>query len=819
MRVPLGWLREYVDVPWGPEELAERLTMRGVKVEAIERLGEELRELVAARLTAISPHPRSPGLWVGEVYDGQTRRQVVTGASGLAVGQTVAYARPGGVLPGGRALQTQRFGGERSEGMLLSATELALGEEHRPGEGILVLPPGVEPGTDLADYFGLRDTVLVLELTVNYAVHCQSLVGVAYEVAALTGGEVRLPAPFAARYQPSLEAGEEGSGEAARWTSVRVSAPDLCPRYTALVLRDVKPLFSPVPLQFRLRAAGMRPLGAVVDATNYVLLELGQPLHAFDLSRLEENRVVVRRAAPGERLVTLDGQDRELTPEMLVIADARRPVGLAGVMGGADTEVTSATNRILLEAAWFDPVSIRRTSRGLGLRTEASARFEKGIDPAGTLAASYRAAWLLERMGAARLVEGKWDVRARSFAPRRLSLRPARVRAVLGVDLGAEEIASCLRRLGFGVEVPARAPAEPWSVTVPTRRGDVVGEVDLVEEVARVYGYERIPSTLPTGSPSAGRLTPRQRAVARAREALAAAGLAEAVTFSLLPPDAFDRLGLAGDDPRRRALTVRNPLSSEWSVLRTTLLPGLLACLAHNQARRVPRVGLFEVSAVYLPQELPPVRLPEEPLRVAAAGYGPWSARHWRETSAETDYFYLKGVLEHLLERLGIRRREFVPSREPYLHPGRQAGVTVGKCVLGVVGELHPRVARACELAGRVAVFELDFSALLELSLPVEKFRPLPRFPAVGRDVAFLLADQVPAARAEEVIRQHAGPYLESLELFDVYRGEGIPPGHRSLAYSLVYRSPEKTLTDREVDEIHSRVRQALEAELGVTLR
>jgi len=831
--VPLGWLREYVDIPWEAEELAERLTWSGLKVEKVERLGEELAGLVAARIVEIRPHPASRGLWLSRVDDGLATRSVVTGAPGLAAGQVVAYARPGAVLPGGRRIVTQRFGGELSEGMLLSATELVLGEEHREGEGVVVLPPEVAPGTDLVRYFGLRDVVLELELTVNYAIHCQSILGVAREVAALTGGGVRLPPVFARHYQGSLPAGTDASGEVARLASVEVEDPDLCPRYTALLLRDVRPDFSPVPMQFRLHAAGMRPLGAVVDVTNYVMLELGQPLHAFDFQRLEGRRIVVRRAREGERLRTLDGQERELDPDMLVIADASRPVGLAGVMGGQDSEVSPTTREVLMEAAWFDPISIRRTSRRLGLRTAAASRFEKGIDPAGVLAASRRACCLLEELGVAKVVPGVLDVRAREYGPRRVLFRPGRVGAVLGLDISHETIGAALTRLGFAVNTAPAAPApaaqaspeaarqahERWEVAVPTWRGDVTGEIDLIEEVARVYGYDRIPSILPTGSPSAGYLTREQRLIDRARQALAAAGLAEALTYSLISPDAFDRLGLDPDDPRRRALTVRNPLSVEWSVLRTSLVPGLLACLAHNQAHRVPRAGIFEIAAVYLPGELPPRELPAERLYLAVAAYGPWREDHWSGGSPETDYFHLKGVVEYLLDVLRVGPVEYTAAGEPFLHPGRQARVTVGEHLLGVVGELHPRVARAYRLEGRVALCELDFTTLLGLATEDPEYRPLPRFPAVTRDVAFMLADHIPAARAEEVIRREGGPLLESVRLFDVYRGEGILPGHRSLAYSLTYRSPERTLTDREVDEIHARVRRALEVQLGATLR
>ncbi|HHY95208.1 MAG TPA: phenylalanine--tRNA ligase subunit beta [Firmicutes bacterium] len=825
MRVPLGWLREYVDIPWGAEELAERLTMSGVKVEALHRMGEELRGLVCARIVGVSLHPRSSALWVCRVYDGEGTRQVVTGAPGLEVGQRVAYARPGAVLAGGQEIGVAQFGGETSEGMLLSATELVLGEEHREGEGILQLPLGVSPGADLADYFGLRETVLELELTVNYAVHCQSIIGVAYEVAALTGGQVPLPRLFAERYQPSLPAGEEAWGEAAQLTSVRVEDPELCPRYTALLLRDVKPGFSPVEIQFRLHAAGMRPLGAVVDATNYVMLETGQPLHAFDLKRLTGERIVVRRAREGERLLTLDGQERTLSGEMLVIADAEKAVGLAGVMGGADSEVSPLTGHLLLEAAWFDPVSISRTSRRLGLRTEAASRFEKGIDPAAVLAASYRAAYLLEEMGAARLIPGGIDVRKAAYAPRQAPLRPQRVRAVLGVDLGDRDISDHLGRLGFQVntaagDTAAGDTAAGWLVTIPTRRGDVTQEIDLIEEVARLYGYDRIPSTLPAGS-ATGTLTHQQQWIEEARRTLAAAGLAEAVTFTLVNPDVFDRLRLAGDDPRRRALTVRNPLSVEWSLLRTTLLPGLLESLRHNLAHRVPRAGLFEIAAVYLPKTLPPQDLPEERLHVAMAAYGPWLGRHWRERSGNVDYFFMKGIAEHFLADLG-GTLEFVPSQEPYLHPGRQARISIGKHVLGVIGELHPRVSRTWELVDPVSVCELDFSTvmgLMEESGGEPHLRPVPRFPAVVRDVALSLPDHIPAAQAEEIIRRHAGPFLESLVLFDLYRGEGIPAGHRSLAYSLTYRSPERTLTDREVDDMHAQVRHALEVELGAVLR
>ncbi|HEY8487923.1 MAG TPA: phenylalanine--tRNA ligase subunit beta [Thermaerobacter sp.] len=868
MRVPVEWLREFIAIEEDARTLGERLTALGLEVEAAGRVAPEARGVVAARVETVEPHPEAEGLRVCRVDAGPAGRlTVVTGAPNVRPGMAVAMALPGAVLPGGSTIGVREIRGVVSQGMMCSNAELGLGDQPADKEGLADLdelaagdPAGVPaPGTDLAAWLGWTDEVLELSLTPNYAAHCQSILGVARELAAATGRPWRYPweagagaapgtppaaapagegAGIAAGAVPAGRSGDgtgspAGGGEAAgrapgrpaveagldgAWpVRVRIEDVEGCGLYVARILLDVRPGGSPLWLRRRLVAAGMRPIDRIVDVTNYVMLELGQPLHAFDGEAVTERTVVVRAAAPGETLETLDGRRRSLTGEDLVIADARRPIGLAGVMGGANSEITPATRVVLLESAWFDPRRIRRTARHHGLLTEAAQRFEKGVDPEGVRRAADRAMDLFRRVGAGRPVPGAAVAQGQVFSPRRLPWRPERLRQWLGVDLDDATLADSLRRLGFAVDAAA------GEVGVPSYRTDVEGEVDLAEEVGRVYGLDRIPAVLPGGVPAGDEVSPALALTWQVRESLARAGAQEVVTWAFTRPAVWDGLRLPAGHPWRRAIPLLHPLAEEHSLLRTTLLPGLLDVLAYNARRQQPGALVYEAGAVFVPHRLPLEELPAEPVRVGLAGYGELGGLHWAAPARPVDFFTLKGVLEALLDELGIPaglcRWERV--EEPWLHPGRAARLWVDGRPVGWLGELHPQVAAAWDLAGpagRPVAAELELEALLPAVRPVPAYRPVPRFPAIRRDIAVLAPQDLPAATIAGRIREAAGPLLEAVHLFDRYTGDPVPAGQVSLAFALIYRSPDRTLTDAEVDGVHGQVRATLAA-LGLTPR
>lgn len=805
MRVSYKWLQEYVDIPWSAEELANRLTMAGLLVEMLEPMATGLDDIVIGRVLTVERHPAAEQLYVARVQVGAENLQIVTGAANVTPGALVPVARPGARLPDGRVIQRVELRGVASEGMLCSEAELGTGDD---ASGIWLLPPDVRHGRRLVEELGLDDVILHLEVYPNRP-DCLSVIGVAREVAALTGGTLRMPDMGVTELAARADA----------MTAVRVEADDLCSRYQARVLQGVAIGPSPAWLQQRLRVAGMRSINNVVDITNYVMWEFGQPLHAFDYDKLAEGRIVVRRAAAGETIVTLDGHERKLTPEVLIIADGQRPVAVAGVMGGADSEVTGATTRVLLEAATFHAATVRRAAKAFGLRTEASHRFEKGLDPNIVALASVRAAGLMQQLSGAEVYAGAVDVYPRPVQPWTVSCRPARVRGLLGAPLSDEQIRGYLVALGFGVEPSTEYGEAAWHVTVPTYRRDVQREADLIEEVARLYGYDRLPTTVPGGLQEPGRQQRPLPFLDHVRDVLAALGLHECLTYSFVDPVTSDKLRLADDDPRRRAVALRNPLREDQSVLRTTLIGGLLETAARNVARRVTDVHLFEVGHVFVPKALPVTELPDEPRRVGLLMMGAQPGRWWGEKRPGVSFFELKGVIEQLLERCGITA-DFVACEEPYLHPGRQAAMVAGGMRLGVLGEVHPETAAAFDLEGRrVYVAELDADVLERLSGTDVRFVPLPRYPAVQRDIALLVPRSLPAAVVEAAIHRHGGELVESVRLFDVYEGPQVAATHRSLAYAVRLRAKDRTLTDEEANAVMTAVEEGLASELGVRRR
>ncbi len=797
MRIPVRWLREFVDTPADPPRIAERLTMAGVEASLVGTAAAALRGVLVAEVLDVSPHPAGGSLRVCEVSTGADRYRVVCGASNVRPGVRAAFAPPGAALPGDRAVAVAVVRGTASEGMLCSEAELGVGED---AGGVLLLGADAPVGADLVAHLGLDDAILEVEVTPNRP-DCLSVVGVAREVAALTGGRFR-PPDVAVAGDPGLTT----SG----WR-ITLQDPELCPRYAARLIGDVGVGPSPAWLAQRLRAAGLRPINNVVDVTNYVLWELGHPLHAFDADRLADRQVVVRRAREGERLVTLDGQSRALDPSMLVIADAARAVAVAGVMGGTDTEVRAATRTVLLESACFQPASIRRTARALGLSTEASYRFERGADIEGLRAALDRAARMIGELASARVAAGVLDAYPAPRRPPTVALRLERVQRVVGTAPPAPVVADILRALGF----PATARPGGFEVVVPSFRRDIAIEDDLVEEVARVWGYDRIPSRLPAGPLALTRRPPHLVAQDAVRRVLAAAGCAEAVTLSLVDPDRLGLLGLEPDDPR--VVRLRNPLATDRSVLRPSLLLGLLEVVATNVHRQSPDVRLFEIGRVF--EGRGAGELPDEDTRVGVVLTGARGPRTWALPRARADVFDAKGLVENLVEALGRGEIAIETATVPWLEEGRAGRVLVGDAAVGTLGELHPAVQQAFDLPAPVFVAEVSLDAVRAMPETPRRYRPLPRFPGVARDLAVVVPATLPSAAVTRAIQALSVPWLRRAVLFDVYEGAQVGPGRRSLAYGLWYQADDRTLTDAEVNRAHADVVARLRAALDVEVR
>jgi len=815
MRVPLSWLREYVDIELEPEQLADALTMSGTKVESIDRVGDGLKRVTSGRIVSIAPHPKSGRLLVVVLDIGprQAQRRVVTAATNVTEGCIVPVVLAGGSLVDGEEVEEMEFEGVKSEGMLLSAKELGISED---GSGILLLPDSVKPGDDIVEALGLRDDVLELEITPNRP-DCLCMAGVAREVAAITRKVLRMPMA--------------GCPEAAQPTrdmiQIVIEAPDLCYRYSARAIRHVRSGQSPIWMRARLAAAGVRPISAVVDVTNYVMLELNQPLHAFDYDKVAQHTIVVRRAQAGERLVTLDGSDRELNPDMLVIADPERALAVAGVMGGLASEITEKTETVLLESACFARQSVWRTSRSLKLRTEASSRFEKGLDPATAPPALDRAASLLAQMGAGEACSGVVDVYPSPEVPVVIKTTDRWIERRLGAGIGADGIVDCLARLGFGVcTQAAQAGAQKMTVSVPSFRGDVREPVDLVEEVARIWGYNEAPAAIPEGTLPGG-YSEEYAFHERVREALVGAGGSEALTFPFMSEADFDMMGFAPDDMRRKAIRVANPLAEEQSLMRTTMYPAMLSALRTNVNRRRRGVFLFEIGRTYSPTDAvtsgiepargdtPAVEIPV----LAGVMSGVGEGGTWYAPERRYDFYDAKGAVEGLCARLHINGVTFSQAECPPFHPGRTAAVLRDGVRLGTIGQVHPLVAASYQVPEATMLFEVDMTLLRELAQRGREYAPLPKYPAVERDVAVVLGRDVASCDVERAICRAGGALVESVRLFDVYEGPQVGEGRRSLAFSITYQAADRTLTDEEVNQVHSAVRACLAQELGAVLR
>ena len=798
MKLSREWLNEFTPVSAPDRDFAEAMTLSGSKVEITEVEGAEIENVVVGKVLSLIRHPNSDHMWICQVdIGGAAPIQIVTGAQNVREGDLVPVAKDGSTLPGGVHITAGTLRGEASVGMLCSYKELGMTDHDWPlsiVDGIFILNSDpdlsardLRPGDDLRAAIGYHDHVVEFEITPNRP-DCLSVIGLAREAAATFGTPLTL-------HTPEVKGG--GPGALRDLLDVETPDADLCPRYTARMVRNVKIGPSPLWMRQRLRAMGVRPINNIVDITNYVMLEYGQPMHAFDYRYVKGGRIIVRRAKDGETLTTLDGTPRKLNPSMLVIADAHRAVGLAGIMGGENSEIVDDTVDVVFESANFDGTCIRKGALALGMRTEASAKFEKGLDPMNTLPAVNRACELVELLGAGEVVDGVIDILNHVPQPTVLDLEPEKINDLLGTDVSGEEMASILRKLDFQVEGDR--------ITVPSWRGDVLTMADLAEEVARFHGYNRIPVTLMRGTTTQGGYFPAQRLERRLGQTCRSAGYDEIITYSFISPTYYDKIGWAPEDPRRRSLKILNPLGEDTSIMRTTTLPSMLEILARNYNFRNKSARLYELGRIYLPRA---DGLADEPKVLSLGAYG------------DIDFFGLKGVVEALLHSIRVGGVSYQACRDnASYHPGRCATVCVGGEQIGVLGQIHPTVCANYGVDTALYCAELSFEALMRFQGPEREYVPLPKFPSVARDIAVVCDASIPVATLENCISRGARGLLKEVELFDIYTGAPIPAGKKSVAFNLTLRSDERSLTAAEADEDVKSVLELLQKELGAVLR
>jgi len=798
MNLSREWLNEFVEVSASDKEFAEAMTLSGSKVEVTEIEGEEIKNVVVGKVLSLVRHPDSDHMWICQMDVGADAPvQIVTGAQNLTEGDIVPVAMDDSWLPGGVHIVSGKLRGETSNGMLCSLKELGLTTHDFPyaiEDGIFVLnsDPDMQNltlGEDIRTAIGLNNHVVEFEITPNRP-DCLSVIGLAREAAATFGGELKL-------HEPEVKGGAEGC--LIELLDVETPADDLVPRYTARMVRNVKIAPSPKWMRDRLRAMGVRPINNIVDITNYVMLEYGQPMHAFDYRYVQGGKIIVRRAEEGEELTTLDGNVRKLTADHLVIADETRAVGLAGIMGGMNSEIVEDTTDVVFESACFDGTCIRKGALSLGMRTEASAKFEKGLDPMNTMPAVDRACELVEQLGAGEVVDGVIDILNHVPHPTVLTLEPAKINALLGTDVPAEEMVRILKSVDFQVEGD--------QVTVPSYRADVLRMADLAEEVARFYGYNNIPCTLMKGQTTLGGYSPAQQLERRLGELCRSFGYDEIITYSFISPTYYDKIRWPENDPCRNSFKILNPLGEDTSIMRTTVLPSMLEILTRNFNFRNKAAKLYEIGRIYLPGREDGLANESKILSVGA--YGP-----------DMDFFAMKGMIEAVLADLRIKDVRFEACNDnPSYHPGRCATVWADSDCLGVFGQIHPLVARNYDVDGEFYCAELSFDELMLAKGPDAEYTPLPKFPAVTRDIAVVCDEAVTVGALSDCIRRGAKGLLKEVTLFDIYRGKGVDEGKKSVAFNLVLRADDRSLTAAEADEDVASVLAMLEAELGAVLR
>lgn len=793
MNLPMSWLNDYMDIDVTPKEYSDRLTMSGSKVEGYESMGDAVQNVVTGKVLTCEDHPDSDHLHVCTVDAGTGEiLQIVCGAPNVKAGIIVPVALVGAVLPGGK-IKKGKLRGVESNGMLCSHDEIGITEDmlgYEPEYGILILPDDTPVGKDIKDIFGMNETVVEFEITSNRP-DCFSIIGLARETAATFNKKFTIPeVKFT-----------ENNENIADTISVEVQDRDKCKRYCARMVKNVKIGPSPSWMQRRLAACGVRPINNIVDITNYVLLEYGQPMHAFDLRDLEDKKIIVRRAADGEVIKTLDEQDRTLTANDLVIADGKRAVAIAGVMGGFNSEVKDDTTTVIFESATFDGASVRLTAQRVGLRTESSSRYEKGLDYNNTVPAVERACQLVEELGCGENVGGMIDIMGNVTDMKTLPFRPDKINAFLGTDIPAEEMVRYFDALEIKTDL------ENMTVTPPSFRPDLEGEADIAEEVARFYGYDKIPVTLLSGEATCGKKNERQQMQDTINELLTAQGMYEIYTYTFTSPSVFDKLNIPAESDLRNTVKISNPLGEDTSVMRTTTIASMLDILSRNYNYRNTSAKLFEIGKVFIPAEAG--KLPNEPQKITLGMYG-----------GNVDFYDIKGICESLFAGLNVKNVKYTAVTDnPTFHPGRCAKISASGKTLGTIGEIHPAVSRRYGIETPVYVGELDFeNVFLNIKTDI-KFKELPKYPAVTRDIAMLVDKAVPVADIEEVVRKASGKMLESITLFDVYEGAQIPEGKKSVAYSAVYRAADRSLTGEEVQKVFDKVVKNLEHQIGAQLR
>lgn len=802
MNTSLSWIKSYVpELNVSAQEYTDAMTLSGTKVEGFTCLDKNLDKIVVAQITEITKHPDADKLIVCQVNIGDQSIQIVTGASNVAVGDKVPVVLDGGRVATshgngtdqGIKIKKGKLRGVESCGMMCSIEELGQTKEmfpEAPEHGIYIFPQDTEVGADAVEVLGLHDVVFEYEITSN-RVDCYSVLGIAREAAATFGKD----------FVPPVVSKTGNNEDVHDMISVEVEAPDLCSRFTARVVKNIKIGPSPKWMQRQLMSCGIRPINNIVDITNYVMEEYGQPMHAYDLDTIADKRIVVKRAKDGETFVTLDGKQRQLDSDVLMIADGQRYVGIAGIMGGENSMITEQAKNLLFEAACFDGTNVRLSSKRVGLRTDASGKFEKGLDPNTAEQAINRACQLIEELGAGEVVGGMVDIYPNRRAEKRVTFSPERINHLLGTEIAEETMLEYFERIELQYD------RESGELVIPSFRQDLELEADIAEEVARFYGYDNIPTTLPGGSATSGRLSEKLEIEKLMSETALAHGFNQAMSYSFESPKVFDKLLLAQDSRYRRVVTISNPLGLDYSIMRTLPLDGILTSLATNYNRRNKNVRLFELANTYLPKQLPVTELPEERMQFVLAAYG------------EIDFFVLKGVVENLLEKLGIGEnlRYSTEDKPAFLHPGRCARILCEGSRIGYLGELHPQVAKNYEIGDRAYVAVLDMPAVTNFIALENKYQGIPKFPAVNRDLSMVVPKELPVGEIEAVFKSGIS-YMESFRLFDVYEGEQVENGKKSVAYALTFRSAEGTLTEEQITASMNEVLTGLE-KIGISLR
>lgn len=805
MNTALSWIKAYVpNLDCTDQEYCDAMTLSGTKVEGYERLDHNLERIVVGQIDKIEKHPDADKLIICQVNVGAENIQIVTGAPNVKEGDKVpvvldggkvAGGHDGGVLPAdGIAIKAGKLRGVPSNGMMCSIEELGSSKDmypEAPEYGIYIFPEDTEVGADAIEVLGLHDTVFEYEITSN-RVDCYSVIGIAREAAAT----------FHTDFKPPVVSVKGNDEDIRDYIKVTVKDSDLCTRYCARVVKNIKIAPSPKWMQRRLAASGIRPINNLVDITNYVMEEYGQPMHAYDLDTIAGGEIIVRRAKDGDEFQTLDGQLRKMDSEVLMICDAEKEIGIAGIMGGENSKITDDVKTLLFEAATFNGPNIRKSAKRVGLRTDASGKFEKGLDPRNAEDAINRACQLIEELGCGEVVGGMVDVKEPLKPFVELPFEPEKYNALLGTDISAETMIAIFEKIDLVYD------KENNKVIIPSFRQDLLGSADLAEEVARFYGYDRIPTTLPGGGDMMGKLSYKLRIEQKARDIAEYSGFSQGMCYSFESPKVFDKLLLPADDVLRNTVTISNPLGEDFSVMRTISLNGMLTSLATNYNRRNKDVKLYELGNIYLPKNVPVTELPDERMQFTLGFYG------------DGDFFTMKGVVEEFFECVGMKK---VPEYDPkagktFLHPGRQANIIYDGCVVGYLGEVHPEVCDNYDLGTRAYVAVLDMPSVEAFTTFDRKYEGIAKFPAVKRDISMVVPKEILVGQIEEVIRQRSGKILETLELFDIYEGDQIKDGFKSVAYSITFRAKDRTLEENDITAAMKKILNGLSS-MGIELR